>query len=407
MIKKKILLIHHSGLLGGGGISLYNTWKSLIEDYEVECYIPNDPPELLNFLNSKGLKPKTFSFRLGKITYYNGGNKTYNLKFWYHALHSLTQLKYWDEVLRMEKPDLVLVNSKVLCWMGTIFKKHGLKSMCFVRETIPGNPDNLINIIMKKMLEQFTSVVFLTKYDLKQTGLSKKVRGIISYDFLNVEDYREKISRSEACQNMKISSDSFNILFLGGINKLKGIEVALKSLIILKNQNIQLLVAGKKFEEHKLSGVKKIIYYMKNRSTIKFSNKIKRIIRENNLDSKVHFLGIQNNISDTFSASDILIFPMTLPHQPRPAFEIGVQNKTVVISNFPNIKEIVQNEINGLTFQPNDERSLASSIMRLKENKALRNTLGSKNYEFTLKYHLEFFAMEELKKEIKHILREN
>lgn len=405
-MKKKVLLIHHSGLLGGGGISLYNTWKSLNKDYEVECYIPNDPPELLNFLNSKGLKPKTFSFRLGKITYYNGGNKVYNLKFWYHALRSLTQLNYWHKVLNIVRPDLVLVNSKVLCWMGVIFKKYNFKSMCFIRETIPGNSNDLINIFMKKMLEHFTSVVFLTEYDLKQTNLSKKVRSIISPDFLNLEEYREELLREEACAKLKVNPESFNVLFLGGTDKLKGIEVALKSLTLLKNQDVQLLIAGKEFKEEKFSGFKRIIYYMKNRTTIKFSNKMKRIIRENDLSSKIHFLGIQSRVSDVFSASDILIFPMTLPHQPRPAFEIGVQKKPVIISDYPNIQEIVKNEINGLTFQPNDEISLAKSIMRLKEDIKLRNSLGNMNYEFTLKYHLELFAMEELKNEIKQIVKD-
>lgn len=406
-MKKKVLLIHHSGLLGGAGISLYNTWKSLSEDYEVECFVPTDPPDLLNFLKSKGLKPKTFAFRLGKITYYSGGNKAYNLKFWYHALHSLTQIRYWSKVLEKEKPDLVLVNSKVLCWMGMIFKKHNLKSICFVRETIPGNPKRIMNFIMKKMLEQFTSVIFLTNYDLKQTNLKSHVRTAISPDFLRVTDYEKKVSRKEACEKLKLKPDSFTILFLGGMDKLKGIEVALKSLILLKNQDVQLVVAGKRNIENELKGIKKIIFHLKSKQTITFSRNIKKIIEENDISHKVHFIGIQRNLSDCFTASDVLIFPMILPHQPRPAFEIGVQKKPVIISDFPNIKEIVQNEVNGLTFQPNDEQSLANSILRLKENKELRNLLGDMNYQFTIKYHSEDFAMEQLRNEITYILGGN
>ena len=63
----KILIIHHSGLHGGAGISLYNTWLELQRHYEVVAYIPNNPSQLNNFLTSKGLTPKIFPFKLGKI----------------------------------------------------------------------------------------------------------------------------------------------------------------------------------------------------------------------------------------------------------------------------------------------------------------------------------------------------
>ncbi len=127
MKKKKVLLIHHSGLVGGAGISLYNLWLSLQVEYEVVGYVPDDPPSFMKFLKGKGLSPKIFDYRLGKMTYYSGGNSALAPKFWYHTLHSLTQIKYWENVLESEKPDLVIVNSKVLCWMGFLFKKGGYK----------------------------------------------------------------------------------------------------------------------------------------------------------------------------------------------------------------------------------------------------------------------------------------
>ena len=72
-MKNKILIIHHSGLIGGAGISFYNVWIELEKEYNVVSYIPDDPPDLLSFLEKKGLKPHTFPFRLGKLTYYSGG----------------------------------------------------------------------------------------------------------------------------------------------------------------------------------------------------------------------------------------------------------------------------------------------------------------------------------------------
>ena len=115
MAREKILLIHHSGLLGGAGLSLYNTWIELNKKYDVCCYVPDNPPELKYFLQNKGLKPKFFNYRLGKITFYSGGNGPTNLQFWYHFFRIFFHKDKWKLILDKEKPDLVVVNSMVLC----------------------------------------------------------------------------------------------------------------------------------------------------------------------------------------------------------------------------------------------------------------------------------------------------
>jgi len=185
---KKVLLIQQWGGFGGSGLSLYYTWKSLEGKYDVVTYIPDNPSSLLAFLRSSGLNAKTFPFRCGQIPYYSGGSNLLKLGFWYITLLSIFQIPYWKKVIAEEQPDLIMVNSKVLCWMGKLCKKT--KSLCFVRETIPGSPNKFMNRIMKYMLEDFTLVVFLSKYDLVQTGL-KKAETLVSPDFLEMTDYSE------------------------------------------------------------------------------------------------------------------------------------------------------------------------------------------------------------------------
>ena len=115
MRKKKVMMIHHSGLIGGGSISFYNIYMELKKKYDVVLYITDDPPDLLNFLRERGIEPRTFSFKLGKLTYYSGGNNLLKPRFWYHAFRILFQIKYWKDVIKKENPEMVIVNSKVLC----------------------------------------------------------------------------------------------------------------------------------------------------------------------------------------------------------------------------------------------------------------------------------------------------
>lgn len=393
MKKKKILLIHHSGLLGGAGISLYYTWKALKEKYDVTCYIPDDPPELLNFLVSKGLNPTTFSFRLGKITYYSGGNNLVNPKFWYHALRPFIQYKFWNKVLKKESPDLVFVNSKVLCWMGLMFKKT--KSVCFVRETIPGNPKNKMNRIMRWLLDKFSLVVFLSEYDANQTGL-KKAFTTVSPDFLYVREYEQIISKEDACEKLGINAETFNVLFVGGKDPLKGLNIGLKAMSCLKKENVQLVVAGYNKISINSRGCKAILQKLKKRKILSYSHKIDNYISKNGIKDKVKYIGIQSDMRKVYSASDVLIFPMIKPHQARPAFEIGVQKKTVIITDFPNISEFIINGKNGITFKAGDYTELANAILLLKNDTEFRNRLGITNQEYTYNFHTAEYSVKKL-----------
>lgn len=400
-MKKKFLMIHHSGLIGGAGISFYNTWMILDKKYNVVSYIADDPPNFFMFLREKGLNPHTFPFRLGKLTYYSGGNDLLKPRFWYHALHSLFQIGYWRRIIKNEKPDLIMVNSKVLCWMGKLFKKT--KSLCFVRETMSGSPKNIMNRIMRSMLDDFTLISFISDYDLRETEL-EKAKAVVSYNFLDPLNYNDKLGKVAACESLNISPDCFNVLFVGGVNKLKGIDIAIRSIASLRNEDITLVVAGKDSGSVSNNKFKSLPNIIKRRKSIQFSKKIKRYIKDEKIDKKIKFIGVQSDMSIPFSACDVLIFPMKKPHQARPVFEIGVQKKPVIIADFPNIHEFVKDGYNGLTFEPLNSEELAKVIMKLKNNITLLRELGENNFKNTMQYHTKANAMRLLLKEIDNIM---
>lgn len=401
-MKKKILMIHHSGLLVGGSLSFYNTLVELKKEYEVEVYIPNNPPDFYNFLKSKNIHPKTFSFRMGKITYYSGGNSVIHPKFWYHSLHILLQMKYWEKILIKEEPDLIIVNSKVLCWMSILANKLKIKSVCFVRETIQGKPSNMMNCIMRKMLDVFSLVVFISSYDMKQTSL-KKANTMILYNFLSLSDYEDKYGKEKACDILGIPQDTFNVLFVGGINELKGVDIAIRALKYLKGEKVTLIITGKDSGYIDISAKNSIVDKVKKNKSINFSREIHRYITNEKLNNQIVNIGLQSDMGLVYSAADILILPMNKPHQARPAFEIGVQKKPVIISNFENVREFVINEYNGLNFEAGDAKSLSDAIMRLKNDPILLKNLGENNYFKTLEHHTKDKAMEKLLNEISRI----
>ncbi len=384
MKKNKILFIHHSGLFGGAGISLYFTAKELSKFYDIKCYIPDDPPELKDFLKDKKIPYETFDYRLGKITFYSGGNSILHPKFFYHCFRALIHFPKWKKIINKEKPDLLIVNSIVLSWIGLIKGDH--KSLCFVRETKKKDHFNFFNIFLKRLLEKFTMVSFLSKYDKKDWNLNS-AKSLVIHDFMETENYIPKNNKTFACRKLKIHDNQFNILFLGGFNKLKGTEIAIKAISNLKNNNIKLILAGNNPGKFQLSSLKEVansLIYFKNK---KYFRKMRKLISENNLNNHIRYIGIQNNIGDIFDACDLLIIPIQEAHQARPIFEFGCQKKPVIVSNFVNLKEFVKDGHNGLTFKHDDYDELSHKIKLLYNDNDLylklgmNNFLNSKNHE--------------------------
>lgn len=397
VVKKKIVLIHHSGLLGGAGISLYYTWLELAKQYNVSCYVPDDPPELKNFLEKKGLSPKSFRYRLGKLTYYSGGNGLTNLKFWYHMLRVFLHKKRWEAILDDECPDLVFVNSIVLCWFGIFAKKY--KLMCFVRETVRGDRYSWANKFMAKLLERFFLVSFLSNYDANTWNLVKP-QSIITHDFMELSDFEPKLEKSEACEKLFIDAEPFNVLFLGGMNKLKGTKVAVKSMEGLCKENIHLIIAGNNPGKFSFGTFTQLWNSLVHFTSKLYFFRILQQISSSSLRKKIQYIGVQSNVGLAFDACDVLIIPMVEPHQARPVFEFGVQKKPVIISDFDNICEFILDDINGLTFTPNDHEALSLCIKKLYHDKSLYTRLGNRNYQNAITNHDRIKVMSNLMQKI-------
>lgn len=380
--------------MGGAGISLYNAWLEIMKYHDVSCYIPDEPSELKEFLLSKGLNPKFFSYRLGKITYYSGGNGVLNPKFWYHSLRAIIHQKKWKEIIKSEKPDLVIVNSIVLCWFSFLIKD--CESICFVRETLKGRRKSIVNRIIGHSLEKFSMVSFLSNHDREAWSL-KNPKTIVTYNNVVTSNFLRNMNKIDASKVLKVNSDSFNLLFVGGINRIKGTEVVVRAMRRLRDHDIELIIVGNNPGPFSFRSIKEFLH-----SIIHFRNKmyfyrIKKMITKNQLSRKIHYLGVQNDMRTVFDASDLLIVPMIKSHQARPVFEFGCQKKPVLISDFDNISEFLKDGYNGKTFSVGDDNELSKKIKSLYDNEQkIYQELGENNFLHAINNHERKKVMKEL-----------
>lgn len=384
---KKILILHHSGLIGGAGISLLNMWEDLSNEYEISVYMPYVENGLFDMAKNKGLIPNTYNFNTGSLSYYNGGNSPYSLKLWIKFLLTFFAEKRISTIIQNENPDLVIINSKTGAWISRILKKLKVKSICYVRETIPQNRVKFVDKLMKRYLEQFSAVAFISDYDCETEKLENTMTFTVP-NYINSKTFFNNLTKEQACNILGLDFSKFNVLYVGGISYLKGYDVAIRAMGVIGTEDISLVVAGNiNSGVEGLNTFKKTIDMLTHKSTYKYYNYCEKLFKSLDISDKVFHIGMQKDISIAYSACDLLIFPMQVAHQARPAFEIGAQKKPVIISDFPNIREYVQDNINGLIFKSGDYKSLAENIIKLRNDDNLRNELGNNNYEYVMKKH--------------------
>jgi len=400
MNKKKIMIIHHSGSIGGAGVSVFNTIEALKNEYEIVIYCPSQPKDFSSFLKNNGVVVKTFDFPIGSIHHYSGGSSLFSLGFAKGITNIYAHKEKWKKIFDIENPDLIIANSKILAWVSLITKNTSFKSICYVRETRKKSTFNVWNNIQKRLLEKFDGVIFISKYDKKQESL-KNSNSVIP-NFIDMKNYKESLSRKEICERLNLNPKDFNILFVGGMLKIKGFDIAVESMKYLKNTNAKLIVAGdSKFIYRPNTNILNKIYNFLKK---KHENKIERIIKENNLEKNIEKIGIQNRMNDIYSLADVLIFPATTPHQARPVFEAGATATPVIMPDFENTLEYVSNDINGLIFKNKNSKDLADKIQTIINDKEFAQKLGQKNYEYTLKNHTRVTSEKSLKLFISEIL---
>jgi len=377
--RRKVLLIHHSGLIGGAGKSLLDLWRALSPHFDVVAYVPSQPPELLRFLGTQGVPARSFKGRMAKVPYYSGGENLWHPRFWFYVSSIPFQRSKWRRIIADEGADAVIVNSSVLCWMGAILK--GRVSICYVRETLRGQSMSVINRVLRRMREKFSGVAYLSEFDRRADRL-QNASPIIARDATDPSVYCDTLVKRPACAKLAIPMDSFNVLYVGGVSWLKGIDVAIKAMQILRNERVRLLVAGLPPDPTRPQ-----IWRRSLKRASRFQRKMLREVKVGGIDRRIHYLGVLDEMSPAYSASDAIVFPMNRPHQARPAFEAGFQAKPVVITDYENVSECVVHGVNGLVFGVGDSKALARNIRRLAHDPGLTHRLGQANRVHALAEH--------------------
>jgi glycosyltransferase involved in cell wall biosynthesis len=386
-LPKKILYIQHASSLGGSCMSLLYTMQGLDETrYQPILALANDSKPVIDFYKAAGFEVITCP----GITFWNhttaGYRPLYQPANWIDIIKVIRSWKIGKqktlELVKSVNPDLVHLNSVVLSASAETLIQKKIPFMWHIREPSPKEFLGTRTGIIRRLMFRCPELIFISKTD-QQAWVGGR-HGQVIHNFVDFKQFDRSIDGTIVRKKLGIPVDAPVMLYLGGLNRIKGIFPLLKALSILEKRLPQMrcLMPGSKYnppDYWQLNLARKILPLIGSGTV---GQRIERDIIKFGLKTTCICLPFQNNIASIIAASDVLVFPSTKPHFARPVIEAGAMAKPVVASRFGEIEELVQDGKTGLLIEPNNPEPLADALFDILTNKEKARQMGEAGYAY-------------------------
>lgn len=281
------------------------------------------------------------------------------------------------KIIINKKIDVLHLNGNKSLIFGILLKKMYFSNIKIINHEHGGIFDNKewYFKILHFGKEQIDLFICLSKYRkrliIKKSQINPdKIR--ILYNFIDLKKYSTNITQSNINKfkkNLDISDKDFVIGYMGGISKIKGIDILIESIpTLLKHlPNSKLVIAG--------DGP-----YKKN---------LEKYVINNNLEKNIIFLGYVKAPEKVYPMFDLLIVPSRSEAFGIVILESMAVGVPVIISkNVPYIDGIIEN-VTCLKFRLNSKNDLINSVLVINRNKQLKNILIRNGFLLVQKFSLE------------------
>jgi glycosyltransferase involved in cell wall biosynthesis len=181
---------------------------------------------------------------------------------------------------------------------------------------------------------------------------------------------------------------SKRLVFVGSLNKRKGVEVLLKALFIIRKRipEIMLSFIG--------SGSKKYV------------TKLKKQIEYMSLTKNVSFEGVisSEEIAEIHLKSDIFVLPTYIDNSPNSLAEAMAIGMPCIATNIGGIPSMIEHGESGFLFDLEDHNQLAGLVIKLLDNLKLSKEFGLKAHQKALEMNSESNVVEQTAKVYNEII---
>ncbi len=387
---KKVLFFHHSGTIGGAGLSALNVVNSLSKkDYDITVFCTSsDSQSMSDLFQEHGYKVISGANSPKILNHFSGSShQIFSPFFLKSVINILFDVSKIRKIIAEVNPDIVVMNSMTTFWIARVAKEFKKETILFFRETYVRGLFAVRTRIIKRLLSEYVDkIAFISEYENNLTDGLKSYRTTI-YNALDGKKYDE-IDRDLCRKELGLVDEQFYILYLGGMTAYKGAAVIVKAMKYLQEYNIKLIFVGYKWTGKKITvkDKKGILRKIKFLLGLNYeANTINEMLRLN-LQDNIQFVPNQKEIAPYFKVCDCLVQPMTKAHQARPVFEAGYAKTPVVITDFPQIRELCD-ESNSYLFNNEDSKMLATRILEIYKHPKQAKLKAEINYQNTIERH--------------------
>jgi glycosyltransferase involved in cell wall biosynthesis len=324
-------------------------------------------------------------------TLYDHQGKPGVSKALWHALDIWNPNSYQKirDVLRKEKPDVVHVNNYKGFSMSVfdaakkenipvVFTAHDCSLICPRANLLHGNGEicedpqmicnlysNLQRRLIKGKVDWLTAPSQFIIDKLKSCQFFQEVK--TSKIPLGIDLVNKKLDKNY---------DRIDISYMGGLNKIKGVQVLIKAFRNIDNDKIRLHIYGKGVDEDEFK---------------KLAASDPRIIFHGYLERDL--------LMNSYHETNLAVLPsICYDNSPMMIYESLTNSTPLIASRIGGIPELIEENKNGYLFQPGNQEELQSILERLIENPETLKRLEKGAFESASQYSMENYvnAFEEI-----------
>lgn len=299
---------------------------------------------------------------------------------------NIKALKQICNVIKEEKIDIIDCHTPMGGILGRLATR---KTNTFCIYTAHGfhffKGNNSIKNFIFKNIERFAArytdiIITINKEDyeaaknfkLRKNGKVEYIPGvgIDTHKINSIQGSKEKI-----CKELNLVSDSLLLLSVGELNDNKNHKIVIEILPELPN-NVHYIICG----------------------TGPLKEQYEQLAKELHVEDRLHLLGYRTDVIRIMKSCDIFVFPSKREGLSVALMEAMACGLPCVASNIRGNTDLIENEINSFTCNPNNKNQFKNAIIKFCEQPIIMKKFGEINYCKSKKYDVQNEVMNRLKK---------
>lgn len=284
------------------------------------------------------------------------------------------------ELLRLVdhvSPDIVHLNSATLAPTAFALRARSVPVVWHVRESPPFGPRGLRTAALRNAMRRYAAeMIFISGHDRRMWADNRF--GTVIYNCATAPPAGSDEAGLAVRQQLGLESDAPIVLFLGGLQEIKGIAPLLMAIPAITRAvpSARLVILGADVAppSSRVAAVARSLTEAVRMEP--FHLRMRRTLADPTIASRVRILPSVDGISDYLAACDLVVFPSIRPHFARPVIEAALASKPVVASRLGGVEEVVDHERTGLLVTPGDSGELAAAVVRILDDRQAALRLG-------------------------------